>query len=622
MADPGVNTASWWKADKGQAVANHLLRVASAIETAQTQKRWRSLVFYRHLTGRPNCAQFAYGMARRPISAASYYSSFQFTPPTYNLIAACADVYINRLFRNHSFLSVVPDRGDFAMRQKSKVLEQWVEGAFDTTGFWELWPHMGIDALGYGSGWFKFAPDSSGTKPDVTVVHPDELLFRNEDEKKPKDVIHRVWANRDELLETYGDDKEKAAAIKNAQSAFPAFYYGNGLDTSNVIPLLDGYRAKVGTRPGRNVLAVGTCALVDEKYDSDMLPVEGFRFNELTGGLFGQGLAEILLRTNEEIDSLLADDAENIHRLGFPKWLVEANSGVNPDSLGDTSGAVVEYTYTKPELVAPPEMSKEHFEHVDRLIRFGMQRAHISESAVSGEKPSALQSAVALEKWSQIDDANYAEMGGRLEALLVRCGYQMIRLGKQLKPSVTLAGKRRQQIKWSDLKVSSGQPEYLRAFAMSRLPQTMAGLQELIDTMLARGTISKALHARLSQVPDIDGAMDLLNAPQDSVDGALDKIIETGEYIPPSPFMDLAYAKQACESRYLLEEDDGTPRDRLDLLLQYRAAVIDLDTQKNTPDTPAPSAAAFTGEQPDGAAPAVAKQVPMPNPANPLPQVQ
>lgn len=619
MADFGLNSASWWRADKGQAVANHVLRVATALELAQTQKRWRSLVFYRHLTGRPNCAQFAYGMARRPSSAAAYYSAFQFTPPTYNLIAACSDVYVNRLFRNHSFLTVVPDRGDFAMREKSKILEQWVEGAFDTTGFWEAWPHMGIDALAYGSGWFKFAPDSAGKKPEVTTVHPDELLFRNEDEPKPRDVIHRVWANRDELLETYGDDKEKAHAIKNAQSAFPAFYFGNGLDTANVIPLLDAYRTKVGDRDGRNVLSVGNFALVDEKYDSDMLPFESFRFNELVGGIFGQGLAEILLRTNEEIDSLLADDAENIHRLGWPKWLVEANSGVNPDSLGDSSGAVVEYALTKPELVAPPEMGKEHLEHVDRLIRFGMQRAHISESAVSGEKPSALQSAVALEKWSQIDDANYAEMGGRLEALLVRCGYQMIRLGKKLKSAVTLAGKRRQLIKWSDLKVSNGQPEYLRAFAMSRLPQTMAGRQELIDTMLARGTISKALHARLSQVPDVDGAMDLLNAPQDSVDRALDKIIQTGDYMPPSPFMDLAYAKQAAESRYLLEEEDETPRERLDLLLQWRAAVIDLDTQKNTPD--APPADAFTGAQPEPGAPLVAKQLPMPNPANPI-QVQ
>ncbi len=629
MADASI---AWWNAPKkgnadpnGSEVANAITRRATVIETAQTQKRWRSLVFYRHATGRPNAPQFSYGMAKRPLSSANYYSSFQFTPPRYNLIAACSDVYVNRLMRNHSFLSVVPDRGDFSMRQKSKLLEQWLDATFEETGFWDQWALMGLDAITYGTGILKFTPSADGKKPSVSRIHPDELLYENEDEDNPISVIQRVWANREEINERYGTTPEAREAIKNATS-YPAFYFGPGLDCSNVIPLLEGWRLPhINGKPGRHVLVVGNYTVTDEPYKETSFPFESWQFHQLPSGIFGQGLAEILLSINDEIDTLLSYITENIHRCGFPKWLVDNSSDVNPDALGDTSGGVISYTGTKPEQVAPPTTNAEVYQQLERLIRLGLNRAHISEAAVSGEKPGALTSAVALEKWTQIDDSNFAEMGGRLEAFLTRCGYQMIRLGKEVKPTVTLAGKRKQQIKWADLGMTGDKPQYLRAYPMSRLPQTMAGRQQLIDTMLRNGVISKALHTRLSQVPDIDQELDLLNAPTDAVERQLDSIVETGNYIPPTPFLDLEYAIQAAEARYLLEEDDGTPRDRLDTILQYRAAAIDLREQQNTPDgppagaqEPAPATPAFNGITPPPGLLPVAKLQPAPNPLNPV----
>jgi hypothetical protein len=65
-------------------------------------------------------------------------------------------------------------------------------------------------------------------------------------------------------------------------------------------------------------------------------------------------------------------------------------------------------------------------------------------------------------------------------------------------------------------------------------------------------------------------------------------MIETGEYTPPNPFADLAYAIKYAETRYTLEEEEDTPQDRLDLLLMFRAATMDLQTQQNTPDQTAP----------------------------------
>jgi len=581
----------WWTArktkgadDANNELANWVTRVAVARETAQTPQRWRSVVFARHMTGRPNSPQFSYAMARRPQTQQAWYSQFDYQAPTYNSIASCMDIYVNRLFKTHSFLSVSPDRGNFKMSQDAKQLEQWIDGAFDDAGMWREWSKFGIDAGTYGSGWFKFHENDHG-EMQCTRKFRDELLWANPEDDYHDEVIERVWANRDEVMDRWGTTPARRQAIEKAQ-VYPAFYLGQGLDTSNVIALLNAYKCNHGpkrAKKGREVLVVGNVVLNDREYDEDVLPFEGWQFHELSG-VDGQGLAEMLLTLDDEFNTELSYVTENIHRAGFPKWLIEANSNVNPDALGDVSCAVVDYLLTKPEMITPPPNSPQMFENLDRLLRLILDRAHISVNAVESTTPAGLKSGAALEKYAQIEDASFGEMGARLEAFLVRCGYQMIRLGKRLQPSVTLAGSRRQVIDWVDLPMKRGKPKYLQAFPMSRLSQLPAGKQEQLDTMLREQVITKQMHTRASQVMDLNGMIDLLNAPQDSCDRQLDRIMESGDYDPPAPFLDLIYAIAAVESRYLLEQDNGAPVERLDLLLQWRAACKDLLKDQSTPD--------------------------------------
>lgn len=175
---------------------------------------------------------------------------------------------------------------------------------------------------------------------------------------------------------------------------------------------------------------------------------------------------------------------------------------------------------------------------------------------------------------------------------------------------------------------------------MSRFPQTMSGRQEILDSMLANGTISREMHTRWSQVPDVDGLQDRLNAPHDAIDKMLDEILSTGEYQPPLPFMDLDYAKVAAEAFYMLEYSQGTPQDALDNVLAWRAAVMELIVQRDTPDdvtvvappgvtppgpgasangAPAPPPAPGFGDQQSGNVPLAPSPAQIP-PTMPLPQ--
>ncbi len=620
---PENKSSLWWLAtaskgdnDPNEALANWVTRVATSRETDQIQKRWRSTIFYRHQTGRPNSAQFAYSMARRPSNQQQWYSQFEFTPATFNTIATNTDVYINRLFKTHSFLEVSADRGDFEMYQTGLGLEQWIDGAFDDTGFWAQWGKLGWDACTYGTAFFKFGENDMGEMA-VTRPHPDEMLFANPDDESMDEVIQRVWGKRDEMLDRYGDTPARRRAIEHATS-FPGFYIGTGLDCSNVIPVLESWKCPYGPKKnrkkGRHSLVIGNVTLLDEEYDEASIPFEAYQFHELDG-VFGQGLAEILLTLDDEFNTELSYIVENLHRCGFPKWLVEENSGVNPDSLGDISAAIVNYLGTKPEMIAPPPNTPQMFENLDRVLNMIMKRSHLSEAAVQSTTPAGLKSGTALERWQAIEDANFGEMAERLEAFLVRCGYQMIRLGKRLKPSVTLAGSNRQVIDWVDLKIKKGKPKFLKSFPMSRLSQIPAGRAQELEDMLRRGTISKTQYTRALQVNDVNGLLDQVNAPIDNASRQLDRIVKTGDYEPPAPFLLLPEAKTTVENRYLIEDDRGTPKDRLDLLLQWRAAIIEMIEEQRTPEAPnTPTPPGFS-PQAEGEVP-VANAQPLENPLN------
>jgi hypothetical protein len=533
-------------------------------------------------------------------------AQWEFKAPRYNVIAECGDIYMNRLFSQQIFLSVQPERGDFKMRQLAKMIEMWIEAGFSETGFWTRVPRMGLDSICYGSGIIKPCIGLDG-KISFPRVHRDELLYENEEEEDQNTVIHRRWANREDVMDRYGKTPALQEAIARAPSAYPAFYDGS-LDCRNVIPLLEGYRLPhVDGEPGRQVLTIGNLVLKDVDYKDPELPFEQFDFHQLPSGRFGQGLAEILVSLNEEIDFVMGANSENVHRLGFPKWLREMNSGVNPDALGDVSGGVIDYQGIKPEQIAPPPTNPQNFAYCDGLIQKARTRAHISEQAVKGLQVSgANASAVAREKESQIDDANFKEMGGRLERFAIGCAYKMIRLGAEAKPSFTLPGRSRQLIDWSEVKEAIAgavkKPVGMEALGMSRFPQSISGRQEILDSMLANGTIPRRWHTRFSQVPDLDGMQDELNAKMDAVSWALDKLFAGQDYIPPSPFMDLDYAKEAVENRYLLEEMAGTPQWKLDQFLMWHAAVVEMITQRDTPDVP-PGAPAAAAEAAPGAQP-------------------
>ena len=628
-----AGTGLWWLSARkdaqdptGADLARNIGRVAVAREAADIPRRFKNLTYFRHFTGRPVLGSYAYGMAKRPSNFISYYGDSEFTPPRFNLIGTCADVYRTRLLVHETYIEMVPEDGNFGQRQLSQDVANYIEGGFEETSYWEARTEMGINAFAYGSGFLKWAESYDGN-PEVTAPSPDELLFANYDDPNPKEYIHRIWAYREDVLDRYGTTPEARAAIINAPHAEEAFYFGPGrLACGDIIPLVYGLRARhagkteADRKPGREVLCVGAFCIFDRDWDDDDTNLVKFGFSKVPSALFDAGISEQLLSINEEMDDFLAVEQESFLRSGTGKWVAEENANVNPDDLGDTNAALVTHApgTTAPSFVTPDPITERGAERFERMMQLGLKRVHISEQAVSGETPKALTSSVALESWRKIDDVNFAKQIEDLEDVDLKSAYQLLRLSKKLKTSFTAPGSTRQLITWAKLKLTDKSVVGLKGFNVGRLGQTYAGKQQTVNAMLASGSIDRATANKYLQVPDTQQMLDQLNAPETGVDYALDKLVYADGYIPPPDYVNLDYAKQAVEARLILEAQRETPEDQLDLLRMWRAAVMEAQEQKLTPD---PNTAA--APLPPGAPGApVGTGADIPGPQVPIPQQQ
>ena len=614
----------WWLAPKkgvddprGSKIASLVTQAATAIETSRFYARYRSLMFFRQQTGRMTFASYCYSLGKRPTSVPSYWADLQFFTPQINLCGAFGDVYQNRVFSNQPFITTVPIRGDFDARMRAKYIPQWIDGLDAEIGFWDQAPKVGLDCWTYGTGWGWEEPDLAQKKVSFERVQDDELLFPYDDGELTEQpwVIRRVWANRYVLAGYFTDDKEAVSAIRNAPSAQNGVDFQSKGDLADIIPYLKAYKLPdQNSKGGRQCIVVGNYTISDEAYDLPELPCFPLTFSDLPTGFRGQGGVEQICKTQQSINRMVDTVDINMRRHGDGRWTVEANSQVNTDALGNDGrggGNVVKFVGTEPKLITPPVITPQIIEEIGRRVDWCATRVHVSTQAVTGTAPKSLQSAVALEKYDQITDVNFQSISKRFEAWVVKCAYHKIRIGRLLKVPVTLSGRKRQIIKWDQVDIPENKVG-MQAYPMSRLPQTIGGRQEIADAQLANNEISRETHMRVTQVPDIDGEQDELNAPTESVQRKIDRMLETGKYQPPNPFANLAYAKQYVETRYLLEEEEETPQDRLDLLLMFHAAVLDLIEQQTTPPpvpaapgAPAAPAAGGFGIQPPGSAPII-----------------
>lgn len=591
----------WWTAPKDQ-VARQLQAWCNNISGAKSwwDRRWANLVYYRYLTGRaggPAC--FNYASSGRP-TRWNIGTRAQWEAPHWNVIQQCSDGIGARVYKERPFIQVCPIAGDNRTRVKAKKLSRWLDAAFFDLDLWPIVEQCGEDCRTWGTAFLWIEPDPLLKKIKVVRVLQDEIII-DEDEAstgKIRRLAVQIFVNRDEMLAAYGKTEQDRDAIRNAPKASAGFYFGTDVDYSNVIVLRKGWSLPLGDKPGRSVLAVGDHVVEDEKWDRDEFPLAKLTFKAVSSSWFGMGMPEMALGLQRELDRAIAAAWENVRRAAWPRIIIGSGANVNPGALGDKSNGIVNVTGSVEGLkfVYPEAISPDMFQWIrDQAMRI-KELFRMNDQATMGV-PRRELSGVAIEKAEVVDDASHLPQLQHLEDFVVQIGMQLIKAAEVCHPTVKLPGRMVQEIKWDDVNMAESSYS-LRPFPVGRLSKDMATRQKQIDTWYAQGKISKGTSMRLEQIPDVDGFLDLVNASRDYVEAVLDKMVEDGEYDPPTGLEDLAAAHEVAQSRYLQEKLFETPRDRLDMIMKYIVAVEQLMDEAAPAPAPPP-----VGIQPPGAAP-------------------
>ena len=130
----------------------------------------------------------------------------------------------------------------------------------------------------------------------------------------------------------------------------------------------------------------------------------------------------------------------------------------------------------------------------------------------------------------------------------------------------------------------------MQVFPASALPQAPGARIETVIEMMNSGLIDPVDASELLDFPDLDKQNSLTNAPVRLLRRKIERMLEGGEYIPPSPYDDIARATKLA----VLYHDDaqlrGADEGELSNLRRFLDECAAMQAQAEAALTPQPAA--------------------------------
>src|SRR6185503_1510501 len=115
-----------------------------------------------------------------------------------------------------------------------------------------------------------------------------------------------------------------------------------------------------------------------EQYNKDRFPFSFMHYSPRLLGFWSQGVAEQLMGTQMELNSILWTISKAIKLVGVPKVFVEDGSKVVSAHLNNEIGTIIKYRGIKPEYTVAPCNAPELYAERDKLIQYGYQQSGVS----------------------------------------------------------------------------------------------------------------------------------------------------------------------------------------------------------------------------------------------------
>ena len=565
-----LSATDWWNANSKKELTEKLLDTVSFLKQ-QNEHRMKAASMYARLYG--NLPLMGFG--GQSAAKLGQSSALPVDRPTMSIITSMVDTLVSKISQARPRPVFLTDNGDYKQRSLAKQMNTFISGMLYQAKAYDLGPLMLRDASVLGSGVLKVLED-----PNNRVAFErrlcTELLVDNNDAfyGDPRMIYEVKLVDRAVLAD---QNPEYRSTIEKAEQAYPD---GSGESTRTVsdqVMVAEAWRLPSGpdATDGMHALVTSAGVIFEESWEKDRFPFVFLDYAPRLVGLWGQGVPERQMGTQMGINQLLMTIHRSINLVGVPRVFVEKGSKVVKAHLNNEVGSIVEYSGTKPEYEVAPCVPVELYTQLERLIKYGYQQEGISELAAMAQKPAGLNSGEAQREFEDIQSDRFAALVRRYDKMYNELAEQGLDLaidiaerdGKYQTVFPNKDGTR--QVELPAIKKLKDNPYVIQCFDSSSLPRDPAGRLQRVTEWMQAGIVSVQEGRRLLDFPDLEQSNKLASAGQERIFKILDDIVESGNYNPPDPFMDLQKAIEITAQYYNLYTAARLEEDKAQMLRDF-----------------------------------------------------
>ncbi len=381
--------------------------------------------------------------------------------------------------------------GDYELREQAENADKCIDGHFHKNGYYHTtYPGKVLDAGIYGLGVTKtHAVDGEGV---VERTFPWELIIDDRETMYgvPVRMGQRKYYDKQEVFDlwkrtgnTRADKKwnEELELAINSRAGETDNADFDRDESSEQILVFEGWRTKTSKTPGKKIVCIRGKTLKFEDFN-DELPFSFLRLEVQSMGFYGIGICERVSTIQGEINRLVRDIQMAMHLLAKPHWMIESSSNVNVASLNNDIATIIKYSGSiKPEVYTPQSMSGEVFQHLQYLVRTLYEITGISQLSAQSQKPSGLDSAVALRTYLNVETERFnnflrnAEESASQDALKLAKVLGGLKSKKKVLARSGYKGRGIEEVTWGKLDFDT---IAVQVYPTSKLPDTPAGRRE------------------------------------------------------------------------------------------------------------------------------------------------
>ena len=559
----------WWEASNDIQLAGQLVSTAVYLKESQGY-RYRQAAVYARLYGNMSLFNFI----GTNMTKMDQLNGLPTDRPTFNIIQSAIDTLVSRIAQSRPAPVFLTDNGDYKERRKAKQLNDFILGEFYQAKVYEKVSIMLRDALVEGTGVLKVLQTDDNKVALERKLLTEILVDYNESLHGDPRQMYEIKLIDRKLLMAKAPRFKKI--IEQADAAYPDNSSESTKTVADLVMVVEGWRLRSSkdSNDGRHTIACSAGVILDEPFEKDMFPFIFLHYSPRMLGFWAQGLAEQLMGTQMEINSLLHTISKAIKLVGVPRVFVEAGSKVSKAAFNNEVGSIIEYRGTKPIYEVAPAVPQELYAQLERLIQFGYQASGVSAMQAGAQKPAGLNSGEAQRVYDDISTDRFAALSKRYDNVFIDLAYAMIDkamdIAKETGKYQTVYPKKdgTKQIDLPDMDLLQD-PFVIQCFNMSSLPRDPAGRMQKITEMVQSGMISIKEGRRLLDYPDLGQIEKLANASEERIFQILDRIVEEGIYTPPDPFLDLQLANDLSVQYYNLYSAAKLEEERAEMLRTF-----------------------------------------------------